>query len=501
MTLAQAALQLPSISWAAIAPEIVLSVGGALVLLVEVQWRPATKVLGGVVAAVVAAAGGLAVWQWSRVDAILAMPDTTGGEFFGAFLPFGQMIAFDHSAVLGRLALLAVTALGVAGGWRLFERLGSRAAEALALVLLSAAGFSLMAASVHLVMVFLGLEVGSIALYVLAGITRERQDSDEAAIKYFLLGSVASAVFVYGVALVFAATGEFNLLAIRSFLAENQVFRPAVLLIGMALLIVGMGFKVSAAPFHTWAPDVYQGAPAGVVGYMAGAAKIGGFAALARILFSGFPRLTDDWGVIVAGVAALSMLVGALFAVVQDDVRRMLAYSGVAHAGFILTGVVGGAAGAAGMWFYLAVYTIQLVGAFAVVAAVSGAATPRSSIASFRGLARRSPFLAAPFTVLLLGMAGLPLTSGFIAKFGVFRQAWQAGYEWLVIVAVLASVIAFFFYLRVIVVMYMEEQEEAAAIRPAASVRWVLAAASLLTLLLGVLPGPLLDLAGDALPL
>jgi NADH-quinone oxidoreductase subunit N len=409
------------------------------------------------------------------------------------------MIAYDHYGMLGRFVLLLVAGLATAVGWRLFERLGRRAAEALALVMLSTAGFGIMAISLHLMMMFLGLEVGSIALYVLAGITRERVDSDEAAMKYFLLGSVASAIFVYGIALTFAGTGKLNLVDTSSFLSDTVVFKPGVILVGLAMLVVGLTFKVSAAPFHAWAPDVYQGAPAGIVGFMASAAKIGGFMALGRVLDFGFVGLAGSWGPLVGGIAALSMVLGAVLALVQDDVRRMLAYSGVAHAGFILTGIVAGTAGVQAVWFYLVVYTIQLVGAFGVVAAVSGATGSRSAIAAFAGLSKRQPMLAAVFATLLLGMSGLPLTSGFFAKFGVFREAWRAGYSWLVIVGVLASVVAFFFYLRVIVAMYMQEPEDERPAVAGTTARVVLAISALATIVIGIAPAPLLHLAGDAL--
>ncbi len=499
MILAQTALTFPSVSWFAIAPEIVLGVGAALLLLIDVQYKPKTRVLGWWAGAVVVVGLGFTIGQWFRVHDIAALT-SVGPDAIAQAFPFARMIVLDGTAVLGRLAVLVVTSLGIASGWRLFERLGARAAEALALVLLSAAGFMFMASSLHLIMIFLGLEVGSIALYVLAGITRERDESDEAAIKYFLLGSVASAIFIYGVALTYAAVGRLNLVEIRSVLGSTVFTRPAILLIGLALLIVGMAFKISAAPFHSWAPDVYQGAPAGIVGYMASAAKIGGFAALMRILLTAFPAQIDTWGPMVAGIAAFSMLLGVLVAVVQDDVRRVLAYSGVAHAGFILTGLVAGAAGSDAVWFYIGVYTIQLTGAFGVVAAVSGAATG-SSIAAFRGLAKRMPFLASVFSVLLLGMAGLPLTSGFVAKFGVFTEAWRAGYEWLVIVAVLSSVVAFFFYLRIIVAMYMEEPEGEAIPIPALVTKVSLGLAGLFTIVIGILPAPLLFLAGETSPL
>ena len=496
---AQVPLSTPDVSWLAIAPEIVLGVGAAIVLLVDVQFLPPIRRLGGLVAGILSVAFGFTVWQWFRVDEILSA--AASPDFVAQFLPFGQMVVLDHASVLARFAMLVIAGLGIAAGWQLFERLGRRGAEALALVLLATSGFTLMASSVHLMMMFLGLEVGSIALYVLAGITRDRLTSDEAAIKYFLLGSVASAVFVYGVALVYAATGELNLLGARSFLSGTIVTRPAVLLIGLAMLVVGLAFKISAVPFHSWAPDVYQGAPAGIVGYMAAAAKIGGFAALIRVLLTAFPSLIDQWAPLIAGIATLSMVIGGIFALVQEDVRRLLAYSGVTHAGFILTGMVGGASGAADIWFYLAVYTVQLVGAFAVVSVIAGATGGPTSIASFAGLARRQPAIAAAFSVLLLGMGGLPLTSGFVAKFGVFQSAWQAGFEWLVIVAVLASVVAFAFYLRVIVAMYMQDTDEVVSLEPPLPGRTVVAIAAVVTVLLGLLPAPLLELTANAIPL
>ena len=491
MTFAQAAFEAPVISWLGIAPELVLGVGAAVVLLVEVQWHPPRRVLGWLTAAVVALAAVLTFVLHRFIDA---------GQGIDSLTPFGGMIALDVYAVFARYVLLAVTGLGILAAWRMIESIGPRAAEMLALVLLATAGFSLMAVSTHLMMIFLGLEVGSISLYVLAGFTRERSESDEAAIKYFLLGAFASAVFVYGVALVFAGTGQFNLLGIRQYLTGVVVFEPGVILIGLGLVIVGLAFKVTAAPFHSWAPDVYQGAPAGIVGFMAAVAKIGGFAALVRILASAFPAMSDDWAPVVAGISALSMLLGSTLAIVQEDLRRLLAYSGVAHAGFILTGVVSGAAGIGDVWFYLAVYTVQLVASFAVVSAVSGPSGARSALADYAGLASRQPFLASTFAVLLLGMGGLPLTSGFVAKFGVFTEAWSAGYQWLVVVGVVAGVVAFFLYLRVIVVMFMQDPAEDVVVAPLSS-RWVLGLAVLATIVFGIFPGPLLDLAGNALPL
>lgn len=482
----------PEISWIAVFPEIALGLGAAIVLLVEVQWKPQANVLGTISAGAIVFAAAFAVLQWVQAG------DALAGGRGEDLVAFSGLVLVDGLAVFARFALLAVTGFGLLAGWKYIESLGRRSAEAIALILLATAGFSIMVASNNLVMMFLGLEIGSIALYVLAGMSRERARSDEAAIKYFLLGSFASALFIYGVALLYAGTGTFEILTMEGFLDEFVVLSPAVILVGLGLVVVGLGFKVSAAPFHSWAPDVYQGAPAGVVGYMAAIAKIAGFIAIARILMVGLSSLAESWLPIIAAIAALSMLLGAILALVQGDVRRMLAYSGVAHAGFIMTGVVGGTT--EGILFYLAVYSLQLVGAFAVAAAVSGPDNSASEIDAYRGLARRSPLLAGSFTVLLLGMAGLPVTSGFIAKFGVFAEAWNGGYEWLVIVGVLASVVAFAFYLRIIVVMYMDESDEGDVVVPGTS-RWVLSAAVFTTILWGVLPGSLLRLAADAFPL
>jgi NADH-quinone oxidoreductase subunit N len=351
-------------------------------------------------------------------------------------------------------------------------------------------------------MVFLGLEIGSLSLYVLAGITRESVQSDEAALKYFLLGSFASAIFVYGVALAYAGTGELTLSGIAAQLPGTSiVLRPAVVLAAMALIITGLLFKVTAAPFHAWAPDVYQGSPAGIVGYMATAAKVAGFAALTRILYVAFGAFADDWGPALAAVAAISVVLGTLMAIMQSDMRRLLAYSGVAHAGFILTGVVGGNLQA--IWFYLAVYVVQLIAAFAVVSVIAGPTGSVSPLEAYKGLGRRSPYLAGALTVMLLALAGMPATSGFIGKLGVFTSAWNGGYEWLVVAGLVASVAGFFFYIRIMVLMYMEEPAMAEApgadvAKPAVSpnVEVVLGIAIIITIFFGIYPTPLLNFLG-----
>jgi NADH-quinone oxidoreductase subunit N len=486
----------PDINWLAILPELLLGLGAALVLLIDVQWKPAPRMLGWVGAAILAAAGTSVVVQrlWLRG---LGPDELTPSNLS----PFSGMVVVDGFGIFGHLLVTAVALLGLGAGWKFLESLGRRAAEAIALLILATAGFSLMSSTPHLVMMFLGLEIGSISLYVLAGFSRQEARSEEAAIKYFLLGSFASAIFIYGVALLFAGTGSLHLFEQRLFLDSNLVLRPAVLLIGLSLTVVGLAFKVTAAPFHGWAPDVYQGAPAGVVGFMAAAAKVGGFAALARVLYTAFAGYSQVWATVVAGVAVLSMLVGSFLAVVQDDLRRLLAYSGVAHAGFILTGLVAGRNASDDVWFYLAVYAVQLVGAYAVVAAISGPGSAGSALGAYDGLGRRQPLLAMSLTVFLVGMAGIPLTSGFIAKFGVFQEAWRAGHGWLVVVALLASVVSFFVYLRVIVRMYMSESPAGEEPPVGGALRAVLVVAMAVTIFFGLIPVPLLRLAADALPL
>ncbi len=469
------------VAYLAVAPETILAVGAVVVLMVDVFARPSLRVHGRLVAVTYALGAAAVVLQWREIDSV------------GESAPFGGAISFGYLPIAFRAILMVVAILGTMAAWELLAGLGRRAAEGIGLILVASAGFMLMSASADLVLTFVALEVGSIALYVLAGIVRDSEAGDEAAMKYFLLGAFASAIFIYGAALIYTATGVTNLNELGAFLTGIHVARPAVLLIGLGLVVVGLGFKVTAAPFHSWAPDVYQGAPAGAVGFMAAAAKVGGFAALLNIVILGFGRFSGAWGDGLALVAALSVAWGALAAIGQSDLRRMLAYSGVSHAGFILCGVVAGVDAVSGIIFYLATYSIMLIGAFTAVGAVSGPSATGSPFESYRGLSRRSPLLAAVLAVLMIAMSGMPLTAGFIGKFMVFTAAWEGGYEWLVVVALLASVIAFFFYLRPVVLMYFGDadgDDAVPVVSPAA--RWVLILSAGVSLVLGVVPGVLL---------
>jgi len=365
-------------------------------------------------------------------------------------------------------------------------------------------GMMLFVTSNDLLIMFVALEVLSLPLYLISGLARRRRLlSQEAAVKYFLLGAFASAFFLYGLALVYGATGSIRFSEIRA--ASVAEGSNTLLVLGLALLIVGLLFKASVAPFHTWTPDVYQGAPTPVTAFMGACTKVAAFGAILRLLFVAFGTSEWTWRPLIYGVAIVSMIVGAVLGLTQTDLKRMLAYSSIAHAGFLLTGVIGlggsgDSSGVAATTFYLVAYGLTTIGAFAVLTLVRDGDGEASHLSQWAGLASRSPLTAAIMALFLLALAGIPLTSGFTAKFAVFRSAIEAGAWPLVVVALLASAVAAFFYLRVIVLMYFSPP---AADGPTVGVPGlpttiVLAVTATATLALGIVPGPLLDLAQRA---
>jgi NADH-quinone oxidoreductase subunit N len=366
-------------------------------------------------------------------------------------------------------------------------------------------GMMLFVASNDLLIMFVALEVLSLPLYLISGMARRRRLlSQEAAVKYFLLGAFASAFFLYGLALVYGATGSVRLADIRSAsLAEGT---DVLLVLGLALLVVGLLFKASVAPFHTWTPDVYQGAPTPVTAFMAACTKVAAFGAILRLLYVAFGTAEWTWRPLIYGVAIVSMVVGAVLGLTQTDLKRMLAYSSIAHAGFLLAGVIGLSAsggdgsGLAATMFYLLTYGFTTIGAFAVLTLVRDGDGEASHLSQWAGLASRSPLTAAVMALFLLALAGIPLTAGFTGKFAVFRAAIEAGAWPLTVVALLASAVAAFFYLRVIVLMYFSPP---AADGPTVGVpglptTLVLAVTATATLVLGIVPGSVLDLAERA---
>jgi len=402
----------------------------------------------------------------------------------------GDMVAADRFSVFARIVVLGVGAIGVAFGHHYFERTGERRGEFYALLLLCTSGMTLIVAANNLILVFLALEILSLSLYVLTGFSF-RLTAIEGAMKYFLLGAFSSAFFLYGIAMAYGATNTTSITGIARALAGRTGGVPLALT-AAGLLAVGFAFKVAAVPFHSWAPDAYQGAPTPITAYMSAATKVAAFAALLRVFDVAFAPLAWDWTPFIWVIAAVTMVVGSVLAIAQTDIKRMLAYSSVAHAGFILTGVTAaGAAGISASLFYLLAYAAMIVGAFGVVMLVSIRGEERLGIASYAGLARRNPLLAGLLTLFLLSLAGIPPTAGFIAKVSVFGAAVQDGHWPLVLIAVLASVVAAFFYLRVIVIMYTQEPDTAddaervSAPGPAIGI----GVTAVATLLFGVFPG------------
>jgi NADH-quinone oxidoreductase subunit N len=373
--------------------------------------------------------------------------------------------------------------------------------EVYPLAMFSIGGMMLFPASNNLMLMFIALEVLSLPLYLMAGLARRRRLlSQEAAVKYFLLGAFSSAFFLYGVALLYGYAGSVDLGDVFEATGTVQS-NETLMFLGLAMLAVGLLFKVGAAPFQAWTPDVYQGSPTPVTALMAACVKVSAFGALLRVLYVGFGRTEWDWRPMMWGIAILTMVVGALLAITQTDVKRMLAYSSVAHTGFILLGVVAlNPEGLGGTMFYLLAYGFTTLAAFAVVTLVRDSSGEATHLAQWAGLGRKSPLVAATFAFFLLSMAGIPLTSGFMAKFAVFSAAWDGGAAALVIVGVVASAVTAFFYARVIVLMFFSEPppDGPTVSVPSGYTAGAVALGLAVTVVLGVLPQPVLDLASRA---
>jgi NADH-quinone oxidoreductase subunit N len=335
------------------------------------------------------------------------------------------------------------------------------------LLLLSISGMMLMSMAADLIIIFLALELLSIPLYVLSGFARPRQDSEEAALKYFLLGAFSTGFVVYGVALVFGATGTTSMAGIVTAI-NNDAAQLFLLLVGAALLLIGLGFKVAAVPFHMWTPDVYHGAPTSVVGFMSVGAKAGGFAALLRVFFTTFPSLSIDLAPVIWALSAATMILGNIVAIAQSNIKRMLAYSSIAHAGYILMALVpfgqewAASVGVASALVYLIAYAVTSFAAWSVVIALEKAEGQGLQLDDYAGLGRKYPFLAAVMTVAMLSFIGVPPTLGFVGKFYLFRTTLEAGYIGLALIGVITSLISAYYYLRVVMIMYMREGEPVA---------------------------------------
>ena len=480
----------PSIDWLAITPLIIL-LGGMMINLVLASltraWPRAWYAIGTVELAVASVVVEMFLWHDINEN--------------GTRIIINDAISIDHFTMfcwIGIAGALALVSLSTA---EYLRRESLEGPEVYALYICAALGAMIMTASNDMIVLFLGLETLSIALYVLAASHRRRAESQESGLKYFILGGFASAFFLYGIALIYGSTGTTNISGIGNVLS-TEVFvngDDAMLLAGIALLIVGLAFKVAVVPFHFWTPDVYQGAPTPVTSFMASVGKFAAFAALLRVVTTALPSRAEDWRPVIW-----------VLAVVQTDVKRMLAYSSISHAGFMMIGIEsighsGDVEGLPATLLYLMIYSVLVIGTFTVVSLVTRTGDNGSDIGSFRGLGKERPALALAMTVFLLAQAGMPLTSGFIAKFGVIKAAAANESYAIAIIAMVASVIAALLYLRIMISMWLSDEESGddkrEAIKVPFSAGFVVAGSAFFTLLVGVWPSWLIDASQAALQL
>jgi NADH-quinone oxidoreductase subunit N len=465
-------------------PEIIMTIAGTLIMLIE-GWLGDNKKRNLSALTFVAFAAAL-------VAAVAA--NASPG------LSFSNMFIVDGFATFFRVLVIAVGILSLFSAVQYLKREHAESAEYYALLLFSVTGQCIMATANELIMIFIGLEISSIATYILAGYLRDDKRNNEAALKYFLLGSFATAFLLYGIAWIYGTTGSTNLATIRVALLAPGSDR---ILAGTAaaLMFVGFAFKVSAAPFQIWAPDVYQGAPAPVTLFMSAGPKAAAFAVFLRVFMTAFAPITNRWEPFVWSSALLTMIIGNFAALMQTNIKRLLAYSSIAHAGYVMVAIAAhNQIGVAAAMFYLAAYALMNIGAFAVITHFSRQGEKYVNIEDLAGLGWKQPVTAGLFAIFLLSLIGVPLTGGFFGKFYIFKAALDANLVWLAILGLLNSAVAAYYYLRILVVMYMNEPGEATmSIQPVgAGIGATLWVAAVGTLLLGIFPGVLLNFASSS---
>ncbi len=475
----------------ALLPELILTIAGVLVMLAEPMLPQGTsrKPLGWLAILASVAAGGA---SWFQLQAVA---HNNGASI----LAFSNTLQVDAFSVFFHLLIAATVAVSLLASLDFFDTSTGHAGEYFALVLFASTGMMLMTSATELLVVFIGLEISSISTYIMAGFRKGNAPGAESSLKYFLLGSFATAFFLYGIALAFGATASTSIPVIAARIATTDT--PALAFLALGMILIGLGFKVSAAPFHVWTPDVYQGAPSPIVGLMSTAPKAAAFAVLLRICFVGFGPQQHRWAALLWIMAALSMTIGNLGALKQLSVKRMLAYSSIAHAGYLLAAFTAlPADGISAAAFYTAAYSAMTLGAFVVVTQLAGPTEHTRTLDDFTGAALRRPWLGALMAFFLLSMIGIPFTGGFFAKFYVFSAALARGHWLLALIGLLNSGLACFYYLRLLVAMYARHPHEQANHRaiftrltfPAGL---ALAATALATLYLGILPGHILTLS------
>ena len=471
------------INWQLLMPELVIALTLIIVLVFDLFDAISKTVLGWMT--IVGA--GIALW----VSIQMHQADRVGTQFY-------EMFKVDSFSLFFNIIFLVSTILVVLISMSYLDRGDRKQGPYYLLILLATLGMMLMAAGNELIIVFLGLELMSLSLYVLAGYFRESPASSEAGMKYLLLGAFASAFFLYGIALIYGATGTTSVPAIaEAITAENK---SPLLLAGMFLLVVGFGFKVAIVPFHQWAPDVYEGAPTTIAAFISAGPKAAGFAAFLRIFMEALPNLQVEWSGVLILLAMLTMTVGNVIAIAQTNIKRMLAYSSIAHAGYVLIGLTAANDdGISSAMFYLLIYCVMNIGAFGAVILAKTEDGESLMISDYAGLGTRKPLLAIFMSVMLLSLAGFPPTAGFFGKFYIFKSAVGAGHIWLVIIGAINTAISAFYYLRVVVTMYMREPEEELEFSPYAStlvVGLILAVVGIL--LIGILPSLMLTPAQNS---
>ncbi len=472
------------VAWLVLLPVLLLT-GTALLVMVTDLWMegPDRDGLGwlGIVGLAVTAVASVTLWNQGEIG-------------------FGGMMAVDRYALFFNLIFCLAAGLTLLMSMSYLELTDIRVGDYYTLILFATVGMMLMAAATDLIVIFLGLEVMSIAVYVLAGIWRRQLRSTEAALKYFLLGAFATGFLLFGIAMLYGATGSTTLNVIASHLAKATGEQRMLATIGMALLLIGFGFKVAAVPFHAWTPDVYEGAPTSITALMAVGVKAAAFAAFTRVFLHGLAGLSGDWSMVLWGLAVLTMTVGNVVAVLQQNIKRMLAYSSIAHAGYLLVGMIAnGENGGSAVLFYLLGYALMNLGAFAVVMALGKRGEPNERLDDYAGVGFRHPFLGFAMSIFMLSLAGVPPLVGFAGKFYIFAAAVKAGYVGLAVIGVLNSVVSMYYYVGVLVKMYMTE---GSADVPSPTTRPYLFATMLVTvigvILLGVFPAKAFELARQA---
>jgi NADH-quinone oxidoreductase subunit N len=467
-------------SFDAVIPMVCVALAGLVVLLAEAfRGRHERMPIGGLAIIGLVGAGAASILLWD-----------SGAESFGA-------VTADNFALFVNLVIVVIGLLTVVFSSQTIERDHIPSGEYYAVLLFAVFGMMLMGQATDLLVIFLALETMSIAVYILTGMRRDQQQSTEAAFKYFLLGAFASSFFLYGIAFLYGTTGTTNIEALSTEIAKQSMSGNPMILLGIGLLIVGFAFKIAAVPFHMWSPDAYEGAPTVVTGFMSTGVKAAAIAAFVRVFLKGLDPMIADWAPVLWWIAAATMIVGTVVGVAQTSLKRMLAYSSIAHGGYLLAGLVAGnETGKAAILFYLAAYALTNLGAFGVIALLGTRERANDDLRDYAGLYYSHPALALLMTFFLLSLGGFPPTAGFIAKWYVFSAAVGSGYYGLAVIGVLSSVVSVFFYLRIVVMMYMTDRDArpVPAKIPAVAMAG-LVVAMLGVLYLGVLPTKLIDLA------